>query len=377
MAGKRQHYIPRFLQRGFLADEVGDAERVWLYRRDTLPTLVGIRDVGVEDWFYSRRNTDGGQTLDDVITNLERAFAPDLASLRALSPGSIAPAETSARLIAHLTLRTAHLRQVMSIGAERIGAEVSSLLGDPERMRRLLGLDEHTPPTRFREAIQSALQQLPLVELGVPEALIQRVLEFIAREQFDREIAPQLSSFMPTLLSVAKAAGEIREAHNRALAQMPVENGWVAELRAFHWMIEAADNAILPDCVALAFEADGSAVPLLMSDRERAVAVVLPLAPNRLLVGRRLAEAQLSLADFNIHAAASSESLFVGCNDQVDADLAGRIGARASAMVGEVIETALSEHGASSPPAQRLLPPTAAVSSEPRRFEISLLGWGD
>lgn len=30
---------------------------------------VGIRDIGVEDWFYSRKATDGQPTLDDVIND--------------------------------------------------------------------------------------------------------------------------------------------------------------------------------------------------------------------------------------------------------------------------------------------------------------------
>lgn len=47
MAGKRQHYIPRFLQRGFLDVSDSKADRTWLYRRGEKPRLVGIRDVGV------------------------------------------------------------------------------------------------------------------------------------------------------------------------------------------------------------------------------------------------------------------------------------------------------------------------------------------
>jgi hypothetical protein len=37
--------------------------------------LVGIADVGVEDWFYSRKGAPGEVTLDDAITEFERASA--------------------------------------------------------------------------------------------------------------------------------------------------------------------------------------------------------------------------------------------------------------------------------------------------------------
>jgi hypothetical protein len=48
MAGKRQHYVPRLLQRGFLDDPSDEAERTWLHRRGVDARLVGIRDVGGE-----------------------------------------------------------------------------------------------------------------------------------------------------------------------------------------------------------------------------------------------------------------------------------------------------------------------------------------
>ena len=56
MAGKRQHYVPRLLQRGFLHDPSEKAERTWLHRRGVDAELVGIRDIGTEDWFYSWRD---------------------------------------------------------------------------------------------------------------------------------------------------------------------------------------------------------------------------------------------------------------------------------------------------------------------------------
>ena len=75
MAGKRQHYVPRLLQRDFLDDPSDEAERTWLHRRGADAWLVSIRDVGVEDRFYSRKSPDGMPTLDDAITDLERDLA--------------------------------------------------------------------------------------------------------------------------------------------------------------------------------------------------------------------------------------------------------------------------------------------------------------
>ncbi len=122
MAGKRQHYIPRFLQRGFLyPDPVADAgERIWQYRKGAVPLLVGIRDAGVEDWFYSRKSVDGSLTLDDLITKAERPFLMPLAELRSQPLRAPVDPDLAARLVVHLVMRTNSVRRFFTQGANRI-----------------------------------------------------------------------------------------------------------------------------------------------------------------------------------------------------------------------------------------------------------------
>ncbi|WP_068878791.1 MULTISPECIES: hypothetical protein [unclassified Phenylobacterium] len=114
MAGKRQHYVPRLLQRGFLADPGDEGERAWLHRLGETPKLVGIRDIGVEDWFYSRRSADGQPTLDDEITELEQDLQKDVASFRSATLGTVVSSAIAAPLVAHLATRTAHIRAMMA-----------------------------------------------------------------------------------------------------------------------------------------------------------------------------------------------------------------------------------------------------------------------
>ena len=71
MAGKRQHYVPRLLQRGFLTPSRPGLELTWLHRCGVEARRVSIRDVGVGEYFYSKLRDDGEATLDDLITELE------------------------------------------------------------------------------------------------------------------------------------------------------------------------------------------------------------------------------------------------------------------------------------------------------------------
>ncbi|MET4117842.1 hypothetical protein ABIB85_004474 [Bradyrhizobium sp. JR1.5] len=72
MAGKRQHYVPRLFQRGFLHDPTKEADRTELHRRGSKAGVVGIADHAVEDWFCSRKSLDDSLTLDELIRDIEQ-----------------------------------------------------------------------------------------------------------------------------------------------------------------------------------------------------------------------------------------------------------------------------------------------------------------
>lgn len=48
-----------------------DGECIWLYCVGGVVWLVGIKDVGIEDWFYLCKGVFGELMLDDVIIVFE------------------------------------------------------------------------------------------------------------------------------------------------------------------------------------------------------------------------------------------------------------------------------------------------------------------
>ena len=69
MSGVRQHFIPRFLQKGFRIPGNGKIVRCWVYEQSKSPRSANIQDVGLERHFYA---IDGEPDLDDKITDEER-----------------------------------------------------------------------------------------------------------------------------------------------------------------------------------------------------------------------------------------------------------------------------------------------------------------
>ncbi|MBO6767344.1 MAG: DUF4238 domain-containing protein [Erythrobacter sp.] len=372
MAGRRQHYIPRFLQRGFLDDPSGQAERTWLYRKGIEPRRVGIKDVGVGEYFYSRPTADEASTIDDLITELEGELGRRIARMRDAAPGTQIDPEETASDVAHLVFRTAHIRNVLLEGSIRLFNAAEVLIGDPTRMGSVLGLEARELAENVREAIDRQAQQLEL--LGVPRAFTERLLSVLIREKGPRLLA----QFAGTISSVFKGLNSqieqtVRDAHSRILKDDPRDSGWAAELSGFQWQLIAAESVILPDAVALAYEEAG-ALPLLFSSAGTVRSVVLSVAHDRLVVGIRPGEAIPDLTRYNEDAAACCDRFFVSADGAQAARLADAIGSYTARAIDSATDDAL----------RKLIPVEATSKTAPVvgpeerfAFNVSLSGFGD
>ena len=226
MAGKRQHYVPRLLQRGFLHDPADEAERTWLHRANAPARLVGIRDVGVEDWFYSRKAQAGEQTLDDLITEFERDLGKDVRQLREAAPGTAIEPAQAARTVVHLVMRTAHLRRTISNGVQSATDEIEALFTSPEQLGSMLGSSRPGLASAVTDGIRKSAEDL--VPAGYPATLSERLLTFFVRERGE-ELAAQavapLEPLLPTLF--AGLRDKVRDMHNALLKKPVDDHGWV------------------------------------------------------------------------------------------------------------------------------------------------------
>jgi hypothetical protein len=343
MAGKRQHYVPRFLQRGFLHDPQEEAERTWLHRRGAQTRLVGIADVGVSEYFYSKCRADGAATLDEMITAIEGSLDRELSALKAAPVGQPIDPGAAARLTTRLMLRTAHVRSVFAQGAAQILDGAASLFTDTTAVREHLGVDKLGGPTAFDNALDEAMQKLPLLEaLSVPRPLAQRIVSFMARENFDAlydELRPMIARVLAGMTKEIPVM--IRDAHNRAL-ETTKGGQWEEDMAALSWCTHAVVGAVLPDCIVVAREAGHDFTPFLLSEREKIELVILPLAHDRLLVGSRSLNVPIAVEALNAASAACSDSFFISRCATDGAGLSPLIGQRSAKVIETSIGDALS-----------------------------------
>lgn len=115
MSGRKQHHIPQSVLRAFETPSRGKKIQVWVFSKQN-QFKAPTDDVAAERHFYSELSTDGTKTLDDLITDYENGFTGQIISLRNVPVGASADAATAAEVIAHLTIRNAHLRNSLSGG---------------------------------------------------------------------------------------------------------------------------------------------------------------------------------------------------------------------------------------------------------------------
>lgn len=356
--------MPRLLQRGFLAEL--DGERTWLHRAGGAARLVGIKDVGTEDWFYSRKGAPGELTLDDAITAFEQDLGKDVAILRTTPPGTSIEPGLAARITVHLVMRTAHLRQTIEHGIDGITNEIETLFTDPMRLGAMMGIDSPMLASAVTEAISSTAQDL--VPTGFPASLSERLLSFFVRErgsELAAQAATTLTPMFPTLFK--DLASRVRDSHNAIVAKPLDDHGWVKALTGFHWTIEAGVDLILPDAVALSRETGHSLAPLLFTKAADAELILLPVAHDRILVGRRDTATDVDLTTYNAQAAASCQGFFVAASEFDAEGLSAMIGSGpAQALAASIAE---SLHDAEA--ARRNHDGTDLPRAQPRTFVLA------
>ena len=282
MSGKRQHFIPRFLQEGFASHVNNDGVFTWLYRKNTLPVNTNIVNVGVESFFY----TDGNDTkADDVITAAEETFSNLVKELRTSSPIRVSDPQIP-ELIAHLEVRTRHLRQSFLQVGDYLVSRFLDFMGDENSFTEYLERIFRNDPSMLREALTNELKKR-----GLPETMLETILENNSSllpaliEQMKptlRPFAAYLRSELPSRLRNAAKSGHIRALKKGVSPE--IKMGLYKDLQ--YAVADVRERSLILGDSAILFHVDGSKPYKTFIEKDDVLnAVVLPLTASRLLVG--------------------------------------------------------------------------------------------
>jgi len=285
MAGKRQHFIPRFLQASFASHTNSKEIFTWVYPKGREPYNTNIINVGVEGFFFEE---NGDSSVDDSITAAEGKFAPLVEFLRSNDGQILSDVDSISELLAHLEVRTRHIRQSFLASGKWLIDEFVRFMGNTEKfvphmLKRCL-----KEPQIFLKSMNDEFDKLGIPHEARPAIIAKFAPHFGAImvskiEEFSL-MAPVFKEILPLLLEKSAKSGHIKALRTGIAPPVKVET-----YSALKYEVAKVDNNKLPlgDSLVI-FQGDGDygfkafldlGVPL--------IAVFLPLSPNSILVGRR------------------------------------------------------------------------------------------
>jgi hypothetical protein len=278
MAGRRQHFIPQFLQQGFASHTSGEATFTWVYRKGMPPFNANIINVGVEGRFY----TEGDDSqADDSITDAENRFGELVRRLRADRRPNTSPIEI-AELIAHLEIRTRHLRQSLLSSADFLVSRLVDFMADEHAFLPYLERQLRRDPSSVRQSVSEMLTRR-----GLPQTLLQQFtqLSVALLPEFIKPLLPQFAAALranfPTMLRDAAKSG-----HVRALKETAAPKARTDRYKTLEYSVEVTDESLILGDSPVLFRVQGPLPYKTFLEKDDDLsAIVLPLSPQKVLIG--------------------------------------------------------------------------------------------
>jgi hypothetical protein len=291
MSGRKQHFIPQSLLKGFGKAGKGANVQIVAYSFEHGIFSAATDGVAAKREFYSKLAVEGeGETLDDKITVYETSFTRTLAELRGLDNEGIAETAKTAEFVAHLVVRNDHLRKWMSSAVSGLFSGFAGRIANRDQARSMLGLSGETPSAMLAEQIHKAYadNSAMIAMLGMSR---EDFAEWAFRQSqlsFDALHAGMIGPIQHVMGKMNEKVPEtIADAHRRALGEKLSPEPRIEKLKDFEWRVLHVDTPlILPDCLAVATGAKGEAFSLtLVPDDDEVECLFVPLSSYRLLLG--------------------------------------------------------------------------------------------
>jgi hypothetical protein len=316
MAGRRHHYLPRFLQRPFAHRQSGKEFYVYAHHRVRGPYPTNVVNLGQERDFYGAPNDTA---LDDEITRGEQQLAMTVHKLNA---GEEVSTKDMASLIAALSFRTKTMRKALIDLIPPMMEAGRSYLLEGRLLQDKLHQSLHDSKKRkelIYKQIREQMGHLGREQQAKMYALMLPKWKVLVQENEDRLLAQARAWVEIALDHLMERASEIGDsAFLKALTKgpnMPERATRLATEMVFEmWDAPVGEHFILGDCGTVGLFTDGKprlALGSMDKDVEMDM-VFLPISPTRCVVARKPSAARsLGIPALNRLSASASREFFI------------------------------------------------------------------
>jgi hypothetical protein len=358
MSGKRQHILPKLLQKGFASRIDGKTVYTWMYRKGDLPKEVTTTNTIVEQYFYGKT---GELSADKEITDLENNKLSFL--INQLRGGNFDFQNRKveiAELVAHLSVRTKLVRKGFQDASEKMFEGVKEIITDEEIIENVFlnpkkslveNQIEEVLSDSSNEEVRKSLELLKM--FGAKEEDVKYLLTELTYSFFNNEESKdENKDFLKNLFSgmfgqqtLESLPNSIKKGHIQSLTTNTVPSPRVDKFKELEWSILNSASPVILGDVGCVFKADGDNLLKPSFDIENINQVYLPISSNQVLVGAyNLKEIETDIAILNDGIAKCSFEQFI-CSEKTDdkTNLIKLIGTNAYISSDEEIKSTLEE----------------------------------
>lgn len=288
MAGKRQHYLPKFLLAGYSHRRTSKEAYCWVYRAGSKYYEANTKNIGVEGFFYgSADDTE----VDDSITDAEAQYSNLLERLKLINVSTALTEPLLLEFIVHMSIRTRHIRETFSSAGDSLIDKLKEIISTPEKLQNFALRGIQSDPQILQEAIDNEFKKRGLDGL----------LDEDAKSKFMDAVhkaAPLLIKNLSyndshKMMQVIEQSKEIipraaKAGHLKALRRGLAPEKRMEQLSHLEWEISIfpSNTLVLGDVGAWAIcEGDNQPVPLAWSGHG-VTTVVLPISHTHAIVGK-------------------------------------------------------------------------------------------
>lgn len=308
MAGRGQHYIPRFLQRGFICN---NQEQVYFYSKIKNEVIkVNISKVGVGRDFYS---VPEDTYLDDVITeNENRIIYPLIDVLRSLESDDIIDKNTAITLISHFITRTKYIRdlcsEVFKSTLDILESQIATKKAEEEFIKNLV------ESNMFKEDLKKEFKQQKLIP---DDLFINSLCAQMVKNPNEFPILNQAIKAMKTVYQKLQNDHHemVKKSHKKALTNLLESSDTKYdqyENFIWHLKIYPDDSIILSDNIAMTYNTETKQVyPPFFTNKDNNTQIYMPISHNKLLVGTQNNSPILEIDQINEYMISISSNFFI------------------------------------------------------------------
>jgi hypothetical protein len=282
MSGKRQHYLPQFLVKGFSSRSAHSNHFVWVYRKGKVPFESNIINVGVEKDFYSEDDS----TVDEKITDAEIGYAELINELRTFKKTVKINEKMLPDFIAHLEIRTRNVRESLLEMSDLFLNEIIKFFQEPENVNKFVAKYTGDAMLQVDIAIHKKLKKI-----SIPKAK-RAAVDSIIKEQkklAQSNLRPLFIFFinrkLPDLINTMPDT--VKKGHLKALQDSVSPKLRVEEHQKLIWNLVYFENEylILGDSGVL-FEVESlKKYSTFWEQGQKIINVFLPISKNHLVIG--------------------------------------------------------------------------------------------